>query len=195
MKLPSQCQLIPIATTRERHETSTRDSTSSITIPAHYAPLDPANLRADADVEVVATAAEAAALSARYDHHVRIDAVAGQLVYVHVHVHVPPPGPEGVPAPAPAVQHIGTLRGEELDRALELIYHRNDRHPLGSATEFDEEYNSRSSLNGTVAAVGGDGHGRVDAPMGCLSHLCLSSWQCMRIQGGGCGACMIFWCT
>ncbi|KAK7756770.1 hypothetical protein SLS62_001213 [Diatrype stigma] len=179
----------------EHHEISAQDPTrtgtgTGIAMPAHYVPLDPSNLRADADVAVVATAADAAALSARYGHRVRVDAVAGQLVYVHV-----PPAAEGG---GPAV-HIGTLRGEELGRALELIYYHRHHHPPGPAAAQSvgfgpgEGHNSSLGGGGTIAAAGEDGH--VDAPMGCLSHLCLSSWQCMRIRGGGCGACMIFWCT
>lgn len=136
-------------------------------IPAHYVPFSPGNLRPDPDVAIITKAEEGEALSARYNHEVRIDSVAGQLVYLHVPADGPP-------------THIGTLRGEEFDRVLGLIYHRH-----GGPQEAYVQ-------NGTAPAVGGDA-GRLDRQLGCLSHLCLSSFQCMQIQG--CGACMIFWCT
>ena len=104
-------------------------------------------------VEIVTTDAEALALSERYDNNIRVEAVAGELIYVLV------PDPEQAPT-----EHIGTLRGAYLEGTLDKL---SDRL---------QELNTGAIRIPTTADVS------VRDEEECDRAFCIIAWQCQALD-------------
>ena len=113
----------------------------------------------------------ASALSERYDHQVRLEAVAGELIYVLV--------PDTEKAPT---EHIGTLRGEYLEDMLDNIEARleHEQNKLGLTA------NTTPAPKSVLAR---------DAQKNCFdATFCILTWQCIQVDSS-CAGCAIFFCT
>ena len=129
----------------------------------------------DASVAIVRTQTDADALSARYDHDVRVDAVAGRLVYVHV------PEPGGEPA------HVATLRGAALVRGLELLGRRREAFGAGGRGRGPPPPSNTTKAQQGVVDLD------IDVDWSCGWNFCLSSNECG--DRPDCGSCFLFWCA
>ena len=133
-------------------------TSNAIDTPAKPPPFDPVGLQPDSMVKVVTTADEGLALSEHHNHMVRVEAVAGELVYVLA------PEPEKA-----ATQHIGTMRGKYLEETLSKIESHLQQQSSGTMTNTTAAHTTLSEAS-------------------CSVTWCFVAWGCIYKDGhcGGC---------
>lgn len=140
---------------------------AGVNVPAEYKPFDQSGALPQSEVEIVTTQDEAADLSQRHGHKIRIDVANDQLVYVTV--------PEDSSAPT---KHVATLGGALLERTLDEI-------------DFYLDDQERRVLTSTTTPA--PGTDLAAQRKTCQRDFCVVTWQCYALDDG-CGGCLIFFC-